>query len=162
MSQPGRLTHRRGLQIFDMRPPAVNANPRHLRLPMELLVCIINREDLLEEILSGFLELGVTGATVIRAEGMGRVLSGEVPVLAGLQSLMAQSRPDSRMIMSVIESPDILDAAIQLVRDACGDLQQPSTGILFTVPVSRVFGLAPKLDLAGGPDGPHPSGAGSG
>lgn len=114
---------------------------------MELLICIINRQDHVEEILSGFLKLGVTGATLIDSEGMGRVLSGEMPVFGGLQEVLAHRRPESKTIMSVIESPTLLDSAIKLVQDVCGDLYEPSTGILFTVPVNRVIGLAARLDL---------------
>ena len=112
---------------------------------MELLVCVVNREEKLEEILSGFLELGVTGATVIHSEGMGRVLSQEVPVFAGLQRLMSRSRPQNTTILSVIESPEVMDRAIKMVQDVCGDFDTPSTGIIFTVPLSRVIGIAPEL-----------------
>ncbi len=112
---------------------------------MELLVCVVNREEKLEEVLSGFLELGVTGATVIHSEGMGRVLSQEVPVFAGLQTLMSRSRPQNTTILSVIESPEVMDSAIKMVQDVCGDFDVHSTGIIFTVPLSRVVGLAPEL-----------------
>ena len=112
---------------------------------MELLVCVVNRDEKLEEILSGFLELGVTGATVVHSEGMGRVLSQDVPVFAGLQTLMSRSRPQNTMIFSVIETSDVLEAAIGMVQRVCGSLDEPSTGILFTVPLSRVIGLAPEL-----------------
>lgn len=111
---------------------------------MELLVCIINREEQVEEILAGFLELGVTGATVIRSEGMGRML-GETPVFAGLQNLLAQSRPASTTILSVMSAPEPLESAMALVADICGDLAQPSTGIMFTIPVSRAQGLARRV-----------------
>ena len=114
---------------------------------MELLVCVLNREETLEDILSGFLELGVTGATVLRSEGMGRVLATEVPVFAGLQTLRARSRPQNITILSVIESPELMRSAIAHVQQVCGDLNEPSTGILFTVPVNTVVGLAPELDV---------------
>ncbi|HUF49450.1 MAG TPA: hypothetical protein VMN60_01370 [Longimicrobiales bacterium] len=55
---------------------------------MQLLIAVINQEEKLDEILAGFLDLGITGATVIRSEG----------------------------------------------------------GIVFTLPVNRVVGLAPELD----------------
>ncbi|NIT87525.1 MAG: hypothetical protein GWN82_11915, partial [Gemmatimonadetes bacterium] len=42
---------------------------------MRLLVAVINDPEKLDEILSGFLEMGITGATVLSSEGMGRVLS---------------------------------------------------------------------------------------
>lgn len=113
---------------------------------LELLVCVINQDEKLEELLAGFLKMGVTGATVIRSEGMGRLLKDGVPVFAGLQSLMSQSRPQNTTVMSVIESPHPLDEAIALVQQVVGDLNNPSTGILFTLPVNRVVGLAPELD----------------
>lgn len=112
---------------------------------MELLVCVVNRDDKLEEILSGFLKLGVTGATVIKSEGMGRVLSQELPVFAGLQTLLSRSRPQNTTIFSVIESPDVLAKAIDFVQEVCDGFEEPASGIVFTVPVSRVVGLAPEL-----------------
>lgn len=115
---------------------------------MYLLVLIINEKERVEDLLSGFLELGVTGATLIRSEGMGRVLSQEVPVFAGLQTLMARSRPQNTTILSVIKSQETLDAAVGLAQRVCGDFDSPATGILFTIKLDRVVGLAPEL----GPD----------
>ena len=109
-------------------------------------MCVINREEKLEQLLSGFLDLGVTGATVVSSEGMGRVLSQDVPVFAGLQTLISRSRPQNTTVLSVIESPAVLEKAIALAKDICGNFDEPSTGILFTVPVSRVVGLSPELD----------------
>ncbi len=112
---------------------------------MELLVCVVNRDEKLEQVLSGFLELGVTGATVLHSEGMGRVLSQEVPVFAGLQTLMSRSRPQNTTILSVIESPEVLQRAVDMVQEVCGSLDEPSTGIIFTIPLNRVIGLAQEL-----------------
>ena len=112
---------------------------------MELLVCVVNRDEKLEQILSGFLKLGVTGATVLHSEGMGRVLSQEVPVFAGLQTLMSRSRPQNTTILSVIESPEVLQRAVDMVQEVCGSLDEPSTGIIFTIPLNRVIGLAQEL-----------------
>ena len=58
-----------------------------------MLVAVLNREEWLEDILAGFLELGITGATVLDTEGMGRLLSHEIPIFAGLQTLTSRSRP---------------------------------------------------------------------
>ncbi|MGD2136281.1 MAG: hypothetical protein PVF27_08975 [Gemmatimonadales bacterium] len=111
---------------------------------MELLVCVINREEKLEEILAGFAELGVSGATVVNSEGMARLIAGELPVLSDLQSLLARSRPQNTTVFSVMESGAMVDRAIRVVEDALGDLSTPATGIVFTVPVARVAGLADR------------------
>jgi nitrogen regulatory protein P-II 1 len=112
---------------------------------MQLLVAVINHEELVDDILAGFLDLGITGATIIESKGMGRVLSREVPIFAGLRALAATSRPANRTIFCLADDPKIM-AAIALIQEVCGSLDEPGAGIVFTVPVDRVVGLAPELD----------------
>jgi len=115
-----------------------------------LLVAVINDPEKLDEILSGFLELGVTGATVVSSAGMGRLLSHDIPIFAGLQTLISGSRPQNRMIFSVV--PDLLvDPVLELLQEICGNLASPATGIVFVLPVDRVVGLAPELGDASNP-----------
>ena len=61
-----------------------------------LLIAVVNDADKVDEILSGFLEIGITGATIISSEGMGRLLSHDIPIFAGLQTLLQGSRPQNR------------------------------------------------------------------
>lgn len=112
---------------------------------MQLLVAVLNEEEKLDEILSAFLEVGITGATVVNSEGMGRLVSREVPIFAGLAALAARSRPRNFTIFSVIGEDEKVDQVIALLQDICGSLEDPATGIVFTLPVSRVVGLAPEL-----------------
>ncbi len=112
---------------------------------MQLLMVVLNDEEKLDEILSGFLELGITGATVINSEGMGHVLSHDIPIFAGLQTLISRSRPQNQTIFSVIKEDEKVDRALALLQDVCGDFDDPATGIAFTIPVDRVVGLAPEL-----------------
>ena len=111
---------------------------------MQLLFAVINHEELLDDILAGFVELGITGATVLESKGMGRVLSREVPIFAGLRTLAASSRPANRTIFCLAEDAKI-DAAIALIEEVCGSLDVPGAGIVFTVPIGRVVGLKPEL-----------------
>lgn len=112
---------------------------------VQLLIAVINQEEKLDEILSGLVELGITGATIINSEGMGRVLSHDIPIFAGLETLAARSRPQNQTLFSVIPTQEKVDEVIRLLQDVCGDLRAPATGIVFTIPVSRVVGLAPEL-----------------
>ncbi len=115
-----------------------------------LLVAVINDAEKVDEILSGFLELGITGATIINSEGMGRLLSHDIPIFAGLQTLISGSRPQNRTIFSVVPE-DRVGPAIELLQDVFGDLSTPATGIVFTLPVETVVGLAPELGGEGRP-----------
>lgn len=112
---------------------------------MQLLIAVINQEEKLDEILSGLVELGVTGATIINSEGMGRVLSHDIPIFAGLETLASRSRPQNQTLFSVIREDDKVDAVISLLEEICGSLEDPATGIVVTIPVNRAIGLAPEL-----------------
>jgi nitrogen regulatory protein PII len=112
---------------------------------MQLLIAVINHEEKVDDILAGFVELGITGATVIGSKGMGRVLSSEVPIFAGLRSLSATSRPGNQTLFCVADDAKV-EAAITLIQEICGTLDSPGAGIVFTVPVSRVEGLKPELE----------------
>jgi nitrogen regulatory protein PII len=115
---------------------------------VQLLIAVINQEERMEEILSGFLEIGITGATLINTEGMGRLLASEVPIFAGLEALVGRTRPRNQTLFSVIEDDDKVDRALALLQEVCGDFSRPATGIVVTLPVNRVLGLKPEL--AGG------------
>jgi nitrogen regulatory protein P-II 1 len=112
---------------------------------MQLLVAVINQPEALDDILSGFLELGITGATIINSEGMARVLTHDIPLFAGIQTLISRSRAQNYTIFSVIDEQEKVDAAFALIQDVCGSLDEPGTGIMFTIPVIRAVGVAPEL-----------------
>lgn len=117
---------------------------------MRLLVAVINDPEKLDETLSGFVELGITGATVINSEGMGRVLAHDIPIFAGLQTLISGTRPQNRLILSVIPEEKV-KGAMELLQEVCGKLEDPSTGIAFTLPIDTVVGLAPELGTEASP-----------
>jgi len=117
---------------------------------MRLLVAVVHDPEKLDEILSGFVEIGITGATVLNSEGMGSLLSQDIPIFAGLQTLVSGSRPQNRLILSVI-AEDKVQPVVDLLKDVAGDLDKPATGIAFTLPVDQVFGLAPELGGEGSP-----------
>jgi nitrogen regulatory protein PII len=109
-----------------------------------LLVAVINDPEKIDEVLSGFVEVGITGATVISSEGMGQILSHDIPIFAGLQTLISGSRPQNRTVLSVLPEHKVPEV-IAILQDAMGNLDSPATGIVFTLPVDRVVGLAPEL-----------------
>jgi nitrogen regulatory protein P-II 1 len=113
---------------------------------VQLLIAVINQEEKLDEILSALVELGVTGATIIGSEGMGRVLSHDIPIYAGLETLARRSRPQNQTIFSVIREDEKVDQVISVLQEICGNFDDPATGIVFTVPIGRVIGLAPELE----------------
>lgn len=113
--------------------------------PVNLLVCIVDNTAKVNEIIAGWADIGVTGATVLESHGTVDIAVENVPVFAGFRHLLRGDRQANRLILSVIRDDDLLDRAMALAEEACGDLDQPATGILFTVPVTRVRGLKPNV-----------------
>ena len=111
---------------------------------MQLLVAVINHEECVEDILAGFVEIGVTGATLVDSRGMGRVLSREVPLFAAVGALAEGSRPANKTLFCIVDDAKA-DAAVHMIQEICGSFERAGIGILFTVPVSRVVGLKPEL-----------------
>lgn len=113
---------------------------------MHLLICVVNNTAKVNEIISGFVQIGVTGATVIDSHGTAEIAAAQVPVFAGFRHLVQSNRRPNRTIFSIIKDDETLDKAMQVIEEACGDLEDSSTGIMFTVPVYRVKGLAPQVE----------------
>lgn len=113
---------------------------------MILLVFICNKPESLDEILEGFLEVGITGATIIDSVGMGRILSSEVPIFAGFRSMFRGASTVNKTIMSVVSDPAKVEEAFQIIEEAVGSLDDPGNGIAFTIPVESVRGLMPELE----------------
>ncbi|HVS62320.1 MAG TPA: hypothetical protein VMT85_02330 [Thermoanaerobaculia bacterium] len=112
---------------------------------MNLLICIVDNTAKVNDIIAGWAEIGVSGATVLESHGTVGIAVENVPVFAGFRHLLRGDRQANRLILSVIRDEELLDRAIAVAEETCGNLDQPSTGILFTVPVTRVRGLKPNV-----------------
>lgn len=109
---------------------------------MKLLVLILNDEAFLEEILEAFVEAGISRATILDSEGMGRFLTYEVPLFADFKDFMKGNKPYNKTILSLIEDDSVLSHLVPLIEKTVGSLEQPGTGIMFTVPVDWAHGIS--------------------
>jgi nitrogen regulatory protein PII len=107
---------------------------------MQFLILILNREEKLEEILTYFLEEGVSGATIVESEGMGRVLSQEVPIFAGFRDFFALSKPFNRTIFSVVPD-ELVEPLGEGIGQILGGWDKTGSGVLLTLPVGRAWGV---------------------
>lgn len=108
---------------------------------MELFVLLVKQTRFLDDILTGFVDIGVHGATVVDSRGMGQILAAEVPIFAGLRDLMPGGNIGSHMILSVMEE-DQVEKAVRLAEEICGSFTEEGIGVIFTVPVRRFYGFS--------------------
>lgn len=115
-------------------------------MSIKLVVIILNEEQYLDELLEAFLELDVRGATIIDSVGMGHVISHSIPIFGGLRNLMSGSRPYNKTIFTVVDESKVPEI-VQAFEHICGSLDNPGTGLIFSIPLGYVKGL-PEQSLS--------------
>ncbi len=110
---------------------------------MYVLFVVMNAVDYLEDVLSGFLEEGISGATILDSQGMGRAIvegdHSKIPLFGALKSVLEDSHPYSKTIFTVLEDEEMVDKAVTVVQDIISDLSLTGSGFMFTVPIGKVY-----------------------
>lgn len=110
---------------------------------MQLMVIILKKTEVLDPLLTKFAEIGVTGATILDSTGMASELaanhSDDIYFLGALRAMMNPEREMSKTILCVVDDEQI-SVMKAIVNRVVGDLTQPNTGILFTVPITNIYG----------------------
>jgi nitrogen regulatory protein PII len=111
---------------------------------MFLMINVVEQTEKLPQILEGFAKVGVRGTTIVGSTGMGRVLmasGAKVPAAEAASEALVSGESSNRTTFTVLPDQQTLDAAIQVVRECCGDLNQPGKGIIAVVPLHSVDGV---------------------
>jgi len=114
---------------------------------MYLLVVVLPQENLINELLTKFLEIDVRGATIIDSYGMGEILSQEIPIFSSLLNFLSGegNKIHNQTLFSVIKTENTLKLALNTAKQII-DFSKPNSGILFVVPIIEMIGLADPLD----------------
>ena len=115
---------------------------------MNVLFVVLNKTEYLEDVLDAFIDIGITGATIMDSQGMGSAMtdvnSTGAPFYGVLKNMLEDSRPYNKTIFTVIQGDELLEEAVTRVKNIVGDIHQPGVGIMFTVPVGNTYGFTPK------------------
>ena len=110
---------------------------------MQLMVIILKKTEMLDALLTKFAEIGVTGATILDSTGMASELaahhSDDIYFLGTLRAMMNPERERSKTILCCVEDEQI-SVMKAIVNKVVGDLTEPNTGILFTMPITNIYG----------------------
>lgn len=108
---------------------------------MQLLVMVVDKEKDLDEIFEAFIDIGIEGVTVIDSWGSGHLYNEDISIFGKLSRLGDGRKKNNKTIFSIIEDPEKLEQAMAVVEDIVGDITQPHTAIMFTIPLGIVRGL---------------------
>lgn len=114
-------------------------------MQMQLMILIFNRVELLSGLLAKLLNAGIMGTTVVDCEGAMRVLGQNTieppPIFGSLRQFLNPQRQAGKLCMTVLTDAQV-PAAKKIINEVLGGLDNPDTGIMFTLPLTSVEGLA--------------------
>lgn len=117
---------------------------------MYMLIMVLDDPSRLNEVLAGWEGAGVRGVTILESTGLHRVLLRHRPqaAYAGFSQIFGAGRAGHNTLFAVVEDMATVESAAAAAEQIVGKLDDPNTGILFALPVARVWGL-PQSDEPG-------------
>jgi hypothetical protein len=112
----------------------------------ELVVLVLNDPNQREDVLAAWLTLGVPGVTLLESTGLRqqvgkRPFRDDLPLFPTLAALLQGTEEPYRTVLAVVPAGFDVDGLAAATEQITGVLDAPKTGILFTVPIQRVWGL---------------------
>ncbi len=110
---------------------------------MKLILIVLNKVEKLDDFLEGLMDQGISGATILNSTGMVKELakkSNDYPIFASMRFLLNHEHQESKTIFMVLKDEQV-DVVRKVVREVIGDLTQPDTAVLFTLPVLSAEGV---------------------
>lgn len=112
---------------------------------MYLLIAIINNEDLLDDLITGWLDIGITGATVLESTDIVQLISTQIPIFAGFRTLTGGGMHHNKTIFAAVEEKSILDDAVAFLDSLCRKTGKPHQGVYFVAPLLQFAHLGLPL-----------------
>ena len=97
----------------------------------------------MDEVIKKLAEAGVRGGTILDGSGMARELvnMSDLPFIDMLKHLLADEENSSCKVMLFVLKEEQSAQARQTIKKVVGNLNEPNSRIMFTIPVSYVEGL---------------------
>lgn len=126
-----------------MRLPRLSRG-RCVRGAMYLLIMVLDDAGSLNAVLEAWKQARVPGITILESTGLNRLLMRDEahPMYLGFSQIFGSGRVGHHTLLAVIEGLDTAEAAVKATEAVIGSLDQPNTGIVVAVPVTKVWGLA--------------------
>ena len=110
---------------------------------MKLVMLILNKTECLDELLEEFAEAELPGATIVDSRGMVQELNemeDDFRIAGSLRHFFAPAHSENKTVFMVVKDEDVATVS-RLVNKATGGLENPDTGILFTLAIDDVEGI---------------------
>ena len=115
---------------------------------MYLLIAVINNTDLVDDLLTGWLDMGITDVTVIESTDSLAMISRHVPIFAGFRTLTGSVQHNQTLFAS-LEDHQLLDQGIAFLQSLFKEPHSSNQGCYYVLPLERSGLLGPRNDIPG-------------
>lgn len=108
---------------------------------MVMIMYVLDDPSQLDKVLEAWMDADVSGITVQESTGVNRLREqGGLPTFLGFRRLSQTSKYSHYTLFSIVDE-DAVQRVVTATEEIVGSLNEPDTGILFTLPVEQVWGL---------------------
>ncbi|NUM46968.1 MAG: hypothetical protein HUU38_19870 [Anaerolineales bacterium] len=111
---------------------------------MHMLMFVLDNPDYLDDVLSAWENIGVTGVTIVESTGISRYRKAQLignPLMAGINRLMYSGEEGHLTLFTIVKGEAKVRQCIEAVEGIVGNLLDPNTGVLAAWPLSIVKGV---------------------
>lgn len=110
---------------------------------MQLLMLILKKVELMDDLIKKLAESGVTGGTILDGTGMAEALINmeDLPIFGMLRSILKDEEKEVCKVMMLVLKDEQVVATRGTIKKVVGSFKEPNTGIMFSIPITYVEGL---------------------
>ncbi|MDD3051651.1 MAG: PTS sugar transporter subunit IIA [Candidatus Cloacimonetes bacterium] len=112
----------------------------HAQMGSYLLLMVLNETDKLTDVISAFIETGITNAAITDSVSMAKKLAYDLPLFAGLGYMAKGKSISSKIITAQVSEKGSVDKIANILLQNGVDLNRPGTGYIQLLPIIYQIG----------------------
>ena len=110
-----------------------------------MILLVLDKLEQCPSVLDAWNDAGAAGITILQSTGLARVrrsaIRDDLPLMPSIASLLKGREELHSTLFTVVEGEEQVDRIIEATQAITGDLDEPHSGVLFVLPVTRAIGL---------------------
>jgi len=113
---------------------------------MYLVIILLNKEEILDDLLSILVEVGATDTTIVESQSMGGLLANRIPIFAGLRLQLGGKNIYTKTVFTVSDDAKIGEKIVYLLKDSGIDFDE-GMGRVIVMKIESIHGEPQLPDL---------------
>lgn len=107
---------------------------------MYMIMFVLDDINHLDDVLTSWSDIGITGATILESSGLHRKLQKKIPMRYTYDNSLMEETGNLTLFVMVENETDV-HSCLKAIENIVGDLDQPNTGVFSSWPVTMMKGI---------------------